>query len=113
MEAQACRFACSPFVLVAIGILGLGPGYPIWGGRSWFGFSENNPEINRNLGPWGFWMPGFIQFPTGIYLGQTGFNVFGKAVPRIWRASRSPSPLTSFTGSPFHATEIPRCCHGV
>jgi hypothetical protein len=33
------------------------------------------------MGPWGFWMPGFMQFITGVYLmvGLTWFNVFGAA----------------------------------
>jgi hypothetical protein len=32
---------------------------------------------------WGFWMPGFMQFLTGVYLlvGLTWFNVFGNAAP--------------------------------
>ena len=35
------------------------------------------------MGLWGFWMPGFMQFITGVYLliGLTWFNVFGKEAP--------------------------------
>jgi hypothetical protein len=83
MEAQACPFTNSPFVPVAIGFLGLGNGYFIWGGQALFRFSENSPEVNRTLGLGGFWMPGFIQFLTGTHRStrQTRFNVFGKAAP--------------------------------
>jgi hypothetical protein len=35
------------------------------------------------MGMWGFWMPGFCQFITGIYLivGLTWFGVFSNAAP--------------------------------
>jgi hypothetical protein len=48
-----------------------------------FGFPKASPEVNRTLGLWGFWMPGFMQFLTGIYLltGLTWFDGFGKAAP--------------------------------
>ena len=83
MEAQVFTFASSPFVPVAIGFFGLGTGYFIWGGQALFGFPKSSPEVNRTLSLWGFWMPGFMQFLTGIYLltGLTWFNVFGKAAP--------------------------------
>jgi hypothetical protein len=81
MQTQAFTFGSSPFVPVAIGFFGLGTGYFIWGGQALFGFPKNSPEVNRSL--WGFWMPDFMQFLTGIYLltGLTWFNVFGKAAP--------------------------------
>ncbi len=83
METQTFTFASSPFVPVAIGFFGLGTGYFIWGGQALFGFPKTSPEVNRSLGLWGFWMPGFMQFLTGIYLltGLTWFNVFSKAAP--------------------------------
>ncbi len=83
METQALTFAASPFVPVAIGFFGLGTGYFIWGGQALFGFPKTNPEVNRSLGLWGFWMPGFMQLLTGIYLlvGLTWFNVFHNAAP--------------------------------
>jgi hypothetical protein len=57
METQALDFVNSPYVPVAI--------------------------VDRTLGLWGFWMPGFMQFLTGIYLltGLTWFDVFGKTAP--------------------------------
>ena len=83
MEPHVFTFANSPFVPVAIGFFGLGTGYFIWGGQALFGFPKTSPEINRSLGLWGFWMPGFMQFLTGIYLltGLTWFNVFSNAAP--------------------------------
>jgi len=55
----------------------------IWGGQALFGFPKTSPEVNRTLGLWGFWMPGFMQLLTGIYLltGLTWFNVFSNAAP--------------------------------
>jgi hypothetical protein len=83
METQAFSFAASRFVPVAIGFFGLGTGYFIWGGQALFGFPRTSPEVNRTMGMWGFWMPGFMQFITGVYLlvGLTWFNVFGNAAP--------------------------------
>jgi hypothetical protein len=71
----SCR---SPLVF-----FGLGTGYFIWGGQALFGFPKTSPEVNRTLGLWGFWMQGFMQFLTGIYLltGLTWFHVFGNAAP--------------------------------
>jgi hypothetical protein len=83
MEAQVFNFASSPFVPIAIGFFGLATGYLIWGGQALFQFPKTSPEVNKSLGLWGFWMPGFMQFLTGIYLlvGLTWFNVFGHAAP--------------------------------
>jgi hypothetical protein len=59
------------------------PCYFIWGGQALFGFPITIPQVNRTMGLWGFWMPGFMQFITGVYLliGLTWFNVFGNAAP--------------------------------
>src|ERR1700741_4551590 len=83
METQAFSFAASRFVPVAIGFFGLGTGYFIWGGQALFGFPRTSQEVNRTMGMWGFWMPGFMQFITGVYLivGLTWFDVFGNAAP--------------------------------
>src|SRR5947209_1635655 len=83
MTDQVFTFSASPFVPVAIGFFGLGTGYFIWGGQALFGFPKTSPEVNRTMGMWGFWMPGFMQFITGVYLliGLTWFNVFGGVAP--------------------------------
>src|SRR6201990_2558477 len=83
METQAFSFAGSRFVPVALGFFGLGTGYFIWGGQALFGFPKASPEVNRTMGMWGFWMPGFMQFITGVYLlfGITWLKVCRKASP--------------------------------
>jgi len=76
-------FPQSAFIPVAIGFFGLGTGYFIWGGQALFGFPAGKPEVDRTMGMWGLWMPGFMQFITGVYLliGLTWFQVFTAAPP--------------------------------
>jgi hypothetical protein len=83
MEAQTLSLTHSPFVPVAIGFFGLGAGYFVWGGQALFDFPKASPDVNKTMGMWGFWMPGFLQFITGVYLivGLTWFDVFGNAAP--------------------------------
>jgi hypothetical protein len=83
MDAQSLSLTHSPFVPVAIGFFGLGAGYFVWGGQALFGFPTSSPDVDRTMGMWGFWMPGFLQFLTGVYLivGMTWFDVFGNAAP--------------------------------
>jgi len=73
----------SAYLPVAIGFFGLATGYFVWGGQSLFGFPKPSPEANRTIALWGFWMPGFMQFLTGVYLivGLTWFDVFGNTPP--------------------------------
>jgi hypothetical protein len=80
---QTLSLTHSPFVPVAIGFFGLGTGYFVWGGQALFGFPKPSPDVNRTMAMWGFWMPGFLQFLTGVYLvvGLTWFDVFGNAPP--------------------------------
>ncbi|MGN6370240.1 MAG: hypothetical protein ACTHN5_18445 [Phycisphaerae bacterium] len=68
----------SAFAPVAIGFFGLGTGYFVWGGQALFKFPRTSPEIEKSMGLWGIWMPGFMQFLTGIILliGLTWFPVF-------------------------------------
>jgi hypothetical protein len=80
MQAQAFEFASSPYAPIAIGFFGLGTGYLVWGGQALFEYpAGDTPENRKTLGLWGFWMPGFMQFITGVYLmvGLTWFDVFG------------------------------------
>jgi len=80
---MSVTFAQSVFVPLAIGFFGLGTGYFIWGGQALFGYPRATPEVNKSIGMWGFWMPGFMQFITGVYLmvGMTWFGVFAKSAP--------------------------------
>jgi hypothetical protein len=87
--AAVFTFEQSKFAPVAIGFFGLGVGYFIWGGTAVFGFPRTEPgdvetlAVTRTLGLWGVWMPGFMQFLTGVYLtvGITWFQVFTKDKP--------------------------------
>ena len=76
-------FAPSVYLPIAIGFFGLGTGYFIWGGQALTGYPKSSPEVNKTMGMWALWMPGAMQFVTGITLliGLTWFNVFGKAAP--------------------------------
>ncbi|MBM7554843.1 hypothetical protein [Thalassobacillus pellis] len=71
-------FDISSFVPLAIGFFGLGTGYLIWGGQALFGIPSGDESDNKTLGIWGIWMPGFMQFITGVYImiGLTWFQVF-------------------------------------
>lgn len=73
-------FPPSAFLPLAIGFFGLGTGYFVWGGHAVFGYPKEEPDVSRTMGMWAFWMPGFMQFITGITLlvGLTWFNVFAK-----------------------------------
>ncbi len=44
-----------------IGFFGLGVQYFLWGGQALFGFPKSTPEVNRSVGLWRIWMPGFMQ----------------------------------------------------
>jgi hypothetical protein len=60
-------FAPSTYLPIAIGFFGLGTGYFIWGGQALFGIPDPkmSPGLDKTMGMWGFWMPGFMQFITG------------------------------------------------
>lgn len=68
----------SAYVPLAIGFFGLGTGYFIWGGQELFGWPPASPEVDKSMGMWGFWMPGFMQLLTGTYIfvGLTWLQVF-------------------------------------
>ena len=42
------------------------------------GFPRSSPDVNRTMGMSEFWMPGFLQLLSGVYLvvGLTWFDVF-------------------------------------
>lgn len=78
---------------VALGFFGLGTGYLIYGPWEILGKPEKSPELNKSLGQWGIWMPGFLQFVTGIilWLGltlfPTAFNPKGDAFDPLYMAA--------------------------
>jgi hypothetical protein len=83
MTPQTFSFASSPFWPIAIGFFGLGTGYSSGVGQALFGHPKAGPEVDRTMGMWGFWMPGFCRFLTGVDLivGLTWFGVFANAAP--------------------------------
>lgn len=71
-------FQNSMYPPLVLGFFGLGTGYLIWGPQELFGFPARSPEVDRAVGTWGIWMPGFCQFVTGVilFIGMTWFLVF-------------------------------------
>jgi hypothetical protein len=61
-------FEPSAFVPIALGFFGLGTGYLIYGPSELLGFPERDRGVDITTGIWGIWMPGFLQFLTGILL---------------------------------------------
>ncbi|MGH2873152.1 MAG: hypothetical protein ACRDL5_11915 [Solirubrobacteraceae bacterium] len=64
------------FAPLAVGFFGLGTGYFIYGPQELFGFPKRDKKVDVATGLWGVWMPGFMQFFTGIYL-FAGLVLFG------------------------------------
>lgn len=60
--------AKSDFVPLAVGFFGLGTGYLIYGPEELFKLPSRNRAVDLTTGIWGVWMPGFMQFLTGVYL---------------------------------------------
>jgi hypothetical protein len=58
----------SPFVPIAVGFMGLGTGYLIYGPQELFGYPKRSEKVDFATGMWGIWLPGFMQFFTGVYL---------------------------------------------
>ncbi len=78
---------------VALGFFGLGTGYLIYGPYELLGKPEKSDRLNLSLGQWGIWMPGFLQFVTGIllWLGLTlypqAFNPTGANSDALYMAA--------------------------
>jgi hypothetical protein len=75
LAATTVTFPASAFVPLAVGFFGLGTGYLIYGPEELFGLPKRNRAVDVTTGIWGIWMPGFMQFLTGIYL-WTGLVLF-------------------------------------
>ena len=88
-------FTQSTFAPVALGFFGLGIGYLIFGGSQVLPAparkrleQEEAGALDRAAGVWMLWMPGFLQFLTGIilFVGLTWFDVFEKSAPLFMAA---------------------------
>src|SRR5580704_8501126 len=73
----------SPFPPLAVGFFGLGTGYLVYGTQELFGYPPRDERVDLATGIWGIWMPGFMQFLTGVYLflGLTLFGTFTASPP--------------------------------
>jgi hypothetical protein len=65
-----------PFPPLAVGSMGLGTGYMIYGTQELFDYPKRDERVDFATGMWGIWMPGFMQFITGVYL-FLGLTLFG------------------------------------
>jgi len=81
VDETTLTFPESAYVPIAVGFFGLGTGYLIYGAQELFGLPQRSREVDITTGLWGIWMPGFMQFLTGIYLwaGLSWFNSFRAA----------------------------------
>ena len=81
LAATTFSFPESAFPPLALGFFGLGTGYLIYGPQELFGFPKKEAAVDRTTGLWGIWMPGFMQFLTGImlFVGMVWFNSFRAA----------------------------------
>ena len=78
VDAASISLPVSPFPPLALGFVGLGTGYLIYGAQELFGYPKRDEQVDRATGIWGIWMPGFMQFLAGtyIFLGLTLFGTF-------------------------------------
>jgi hypothetical protein len=77
----------SSFPPLAVGFFGLGTGYLIYGPQELFGYPARNDSVDFGTGVWGIWMPGFMQFITGVYL-FAGLTLFGTfKMPSLYMAA--------------------------
>src|ERR1700752_1457917 len=77
-------FPQSAFPPLAVGFFGLGTGYLIYGAQELFGYPHRpDAKVDLATGICGVWMPGFMQFITGVYLfvGLTWFGSFAGSPP--------------------------------
>jgi hypothetical protein len=66
----------SPFPPLAVGFMGLGTGYLIYGPQELLSYPKRSERVDAGTGVWGIWMPGFMQLFAGIYL-FAGLALFG------------------------------------
>jgi hypothetical protein len=99
MHIDATTFAfpvsTGKFLPLAVGFFGLGCGYLIYGPQELFGFPKRDKAVDLATGIWGIWMPGFMQFLTGVYL-FVGLTWFG-----------------TVSGAPFYMAALAFTAYGV
>ena len=87
LAATTVSFPASAFVPLALGFFGLGTGYLIYGPEELFELPVRTRSVDLTTGIWGIWMPGFLQFLTGVYLwaGLLFFHTF--RAPTLYMAA--------------------------
>ena len=87
LAATTVTFPTSAFVPIAVGFFGLGTGYLIYGAQELFALPGRSRSVDLSTGIWGIWMPGFLQFLTGVYLwaGLAWFHSF--SAPALYMAA--------------------------
>ena len=87
LATTTVTFPTSANVPIALGFFGLGVGYLIYGAQELFALPERNRSVDLTTGIWGIWMPGFLQFLTGIFLwvGLSWFHSF--SAPPLYMAA--------------------------
>jgi hypothetical protein len=80
-QAQEFSFPVSAFVPLAVGFFGLGTGYLIYGPQELFKIPGRDRAVDLITGIWGIWMPGFLQFVTGVilFVGLAWLHTFREA----------------------------------
>ena len=80
-------FSATEFVPLALGFFGLGTGYLIYGPQELLGKPARSRGVDISTGIWGVWMPGSLQFLTGVYLwvGLVWFHSFRE--PALYMAA--------------------------
>lgn len=68
LAATTFSFPETAFPPLALGFFGLGTGYLIYGPQELLHLPRRDRRVDISTGIWGVWMPGFMQFVTGIYL---------------------------------------------
>jgi hypothetical protein len=78
LAQQQVELTVSQFVPLALGFFGLGTGYLIYGPEELFKIPRRSRAVDLTTGLWGIWMPGFLQFLTGVFLwvGLVWFHTF-------------------------------------
>jgi hypothetical protein len=78
LAQRQVEFTESQFVPLALGFFGLGVGYLIYGPEELFRLPKRSRAVDITTGLWGIWMPGFLQFVTGVllFVGLTWFHTF-------------------------------------
>jgi hypothetical protein len=76
--AETVTFPMSVYVPLAVGFFGLATGYLIYGPEELFHLPSRSRPVDLTTGIWGIFMPGLMQFLTGIilFVGLTWFNSF-------------------------------------